>query len=304
MTVSRRTPEGSVYLDLRRRARDEGRPFEELLSLHVLDGFLARLSESGFRQHLVLKGGVLLAAFDLRRPTRDVDLWAQDLDNDAEHMLDVVRAIARMPHSDGVVFGAERATATAIRDADEYAGVRVTMTAHVATAEVHFHVDVNVGDPVSPAPSRIHLPRVLGPHIEILGYPMAMVHAEKIVTATTRGTANTRWRDFGDIYALAGRHPIEGDELMTSLRSVAAYRSVSLTPLSSVLDGYPELAQTRYHAWRRVQGREDLPEEFSEVLDRVCAFADPALDGQVTSQNWSPKDLGWVSATGGIRTSR
>lgn len=91
MTVSRGTPAGAAYLDLRNKARAGMRPFAELLALHVLDAFLARLSISPQRDRLVLKGGVLLAAFDLRRPTRDVDLMADDLDNDAENVLGVVR---------------------------------------------------------------------------------------------------------------------------------------------------------------------------------------------------------------------
>jgi hypothetical protein len=44
------------------------------------------------------------------------------------------------------------------------------------------------------------LPRLRGGEpIELRGYPIHMVHAEKIVTAIQRGTANTRWRDFGDV---------------------------------------------------------------------------------------------------------
>lgn len=39
-----------------------------------------------------------------------------------------------------------------------------------------------------------------GGEIVVRGYPLAMVHAEKIVTALVRGTANTRWRDFADLY--------------------------------------------------------------------------------------------------------
>jgi hypothetical protein len=43
-----------------------------LLQLYVLEGFLARLAASAMRERFILKGGVLLAAFGSRRPTRDV----------------------------------------------------------------------------------------------------------------------------------------------------------------------------------------------------------------------------------------
>jgi hypothetical protein len=95
------------------------------------------------------------------------------------------------------------------------------MTAQLATARPHFHVDTNVGDPISPAPKHVHLPRLLGGEIVLRGYPVVMVHAEKIVTAIARGTVNTRWRDFGDIYMLARHHVIDGSELARAIRQVA-----------------------------------------------------------------------------------
>ena len=49
-------------------------------------------------------------------------------------------------------------------------------------------------------PDEVVLPKLLGGEIRLLGYPMTMVLAEKAVTALQRATANTRWRDFGDIY--------------------------------------------------------------------------------------------------------
>jgi hypothetical protein len=68
---ARDTTAGRVYLDLRRKARAEARGTDELLVLYVLERFLYRLSISEFRDRFVLKGGMLLAAFDERRPTRD-----------------------------------------------------------------------------------------------------------------------------------------------------------------------------------------------------------------------------------------
>jgi Nucleotidyl transferase AbiEii toxin, Type IV TA system len=70
----RGTPSGDAYLDLQNQARRTRRQTQELLQLYVLEGFLARLAASAMRERLVLKGGILLAAFGSRRPTRDVDL--------------------------------------------------------------------------------------------------------------------------------------------------------------------------------------------------------------------------------------
>ena len=61
------------------------------------------------------------------------------------------------------------------------------MPARLATARPGSHVDVSLGDPITPAPRTKHLPRILGSEIVIRGYPLAMVHTEKIVTAISRG---------------------------------------------------------------------------------------------------------------------
>ena len=142
-----------------------------------------------------------LAAFDERRPTRDVDLAGLNLANDAETVLELVRSIveASSPLEDGVVFLPETARSEVIREEDAYSGIRVSMGARLASASLPFHVDINVGDPIWPAPSTVEVPRLRGGEPIVLpGYPIHMVHAEKIVTATQRGVANTRWRDFAD----------------------------------------------------------------------------------------------------------
>ena len=65
------TPGGRAYLALRARARSAGRPTDELLVLYILERFLYRVSVSGHRDRLVLKGGMLLAAMGDRRPTAE-----------------------------------------------------------------------------------------------------------------------------------------------------------------------------------------------------------------------------------------
>lgn len=75
-TLAHETPANDAYLNLRAQSRRLQRPFEELLTFYVLEGFLARLAASTYADRFVLKGGVLLAAWGQRRPTRDIDLAA------------------------------------------------------------------------------------------------------------------------------------------------------------------------------------------------------------------------------------
>lgn len=71
--ANRETTAGNIYLDLQSAARKSGRVAGELLELYALEGFLSRLAVSPYASQFVLKGGALLAAYDERRPTQDVD---------------------------------------------------------------------------------------------------------------------------------------------------------------------------------------------------------------------------------------
>lgn len=294
--VSGDTSAGAAYLALQRQARVLGRNTDEVLQLYVLEGFLARLAASAVRDQFVLKGGVLLAALDSRRPTRDVDLAGLEMSNDASSILHTVREIIAVAPSfdDAIEFDTASATSQVIREDDEYAGVRVKVSATIAKARVTFHVDVNIGDPIWPAPSIVHVPRILGGEaIKLAGYPLSMVYAEKSVTAIQRGDTNTRWRDFGDIWTLQRRYPIEGTELRGAIDIVAAHRNATLIPLRDALAGYPVLAQDKWTSWRMRGSLFDLPQEFAPVLASIITFIDPVIDGLALGAEWNPIEASW-----------
>ena len=291
---------GRTYLDLQNLARRTGRPTEELHQLYVLECFLDRLASSPHADRFVLKGGVLLAAYDMRRPTRDVDLRADRLAATPDAVLDAIVAVAARPLDDGVDFDTTGARAEVIRDDDEYNGVRVVMNVDLATAHMVFHVDVNVGDPVIPHPRNVDLPRLNGGVVSLLGYPLSMVHAEKTITMLERGETNTRWRDYADVYLLSARHGIGGDELIASMATVATHRNALLRSLLPELDGYAALAQRKWAAWVRKQRLDNrLPQYFDQVLAAVAEFADPALIGKARGLAWDPKLRQWRRPTSG-----
>ncbi|MFG3683773.1 nucleotidyl transferase AbiEii/AbiGii toxin family protein [Micromonospora chalcea] len=297
MTVrpTRASVAGRAYLDLQRLARRTGRPTDELHQIYALEGFLARLAKSPYANKLVLKGGVLLAAYAARRPTRDVDLQGRWISNDADHVLDIVRRIAALDVDDGLTLDAAGATAETIRDDDAYSGVRVNLTGRLAAARLALHIDVNVGDPIWPDPQPVKLPRLLDGEIVVTGYPLPMVYAEKLVTALQRGVANTRWRDFADVYLLSGGHDVDGDEMVTAVQRVAAYRAVPLGSLTQVLDGYAAIAQGRWAVWRRKHRLDDrLPPSFDEVLARTFALADPVFSGRAGGRTWVASASDWT----------
>lgn len=301
---SRDTPSGRAYNDLRNLARRQNRDPAEYITLYALEGFLARLAASDSSADFVLKGGVLMAAFAERRPTRDIDFAARGFVNDIPEVEQRVKSILAVPRDDGIEFDLDSVAGEAIRDEAAYNGVRVKITARLATAHVALHIDVNFGDPIWPAPTEAVLPLLLGGTLRLLGYPHHMVLAEKIVTALERGEQNTRWRDFTDIAAIARSRIVEGADLQEATRIVARYRRIEQEPLGPLLSQMPVLAQRKWEVWRRKQRLEQsTPMSFADLLGTCLAFAEPVLANNVTLLRWNPASQAWQAA-GSASTER
>ena len=149
--MSRRTREsaaGRAYLDLQNQARRQKRGTQELLTMYIVERWLSRMSRSPYAEDFILKGGMLLASFGTRRPTVDADALARNMASDEETVARRVADIAAIEDpDDGVEFLPDTATTAVIRDDALYSGVRVTMTARLATAQVKLRLDINFGDP-------------------------------------------------------------------------------------------------------------------------------------------------------------
>ena len=291
---------GRAYLEVQNLARRQGRSTQALLLVYVLERFLARLAAGPYADRFVLKGGMLLAAWDARRATVDGDFLARGVSVDTDQIRQAVVEIASMPApvEDGVEFLTDTATTSVIRDGDPYGGVRVTMHARVAGADLKLQLDVSTGDPVTPPPRRIAYPTLRQVHdpLPILGYPMPMVLAEKLCTAVDLGAGNTRVRDYADVWTLTDRHDLAAAELLAALEATAGHRGVTLRPLTAAIGGYGQAQQGLYTAfWRRLGPDADhLPADFQEVVTAVTGFADPALSGQVTTTGrWDAATRSW-----------
>jgi hypothetical protein len=296
---TRETSGGQAYLDLQNRARREKRGTQELLTLYVLERWLARLSASPYADMLILKSGTLLAVLDARRPTADADLLARRLPNEEAAAIACVRDISQtlLNEDDGVEFLVDTMSAESIRDGDLCSGTRVTMASRVSTATVKLRLDINFGDPVTPGPRLIEFPsrRPGRAATALFGYPIETVLAEKISTAISLGEANTRVRDYVDVYTLTGRHELSYATVRAALDAIGDYRDVRMVPLSDVVGEFATLRQGAYIAFRRRLGPdgEHLPVELSEVVHAVEAFVDPLVTGAVGGGRWMPLTRHW-----------
>lgn len=293
-TPARDSAAGRAYNDLRNLARRQKRDPAEYITLYTLEGFLARLAASDSATDFVLKGGVLMAAFADRRPTKDIDFAARGFANDIPEVEMRVTEIISVARDDGLEFDLDSLSGEPIRDEADYSGVRVKVIARLATAQVALHVDVNFGDPIWPEPTEITLPLLLGGTLRLVGYPDHMVLAEKIVTALERGDQNTRWRDFTDIVAIACSRSVKGADLQKAVGVVADYRGVQPEPLGPLLSQMPTLAQRKWEVWRKKQRLEhSMPASFADLLATCLVFVEPVLAGSADRLQWNFASQTW-----------
>ena len=293
--VSRGTAGGRAYLDLQRLARDLARPTDELLRSYVLERFLWRVASSRYRDQLILKGGMLMAILAQRRPTADVDMLANAIPNELEHVSDIVAEITRIPSSDGVTYQPDQATASTIRDDAAYPGVRVSVPAQIDRAKALLRVDINVGDPVTPGPVVVEYPGLLGERFDVVGYPVETVLAEKVVTMLDRGELTTRERDFADVYLVSATLDVVGGALTEAIDATIAYRGTERQPIRAAVGGLADHRQSSWSAYIATVGIEGLvPEGFGTVIDAVARFADPVVARSVQDKVWVARTRRWT----------
>jgi len=216
----------SVRARLLNLAKDRNQPFDLLLTRYVLERFLYRLGSTKHRQNFVLKGAMLITTWfnDPHRPTRDLDLLGFG-DPNPEALLAVIRSICSLNAQDAVTFDADGLTVDTIRDEMEYGGVRLKTTATVDGAKVRVVIDVGFGDAVEPGFEETDLPVLLGlPAPRLRSYPRETVIAEKFQAMVVLGRANSRMKDFYDIWVLARSFEFTGDTLARAIAATFARR--------------------------------------------------------------------------------
>jgi hypothetical protein len=288
----------SVQARLQNHARATKRPFQELLQYFAIERFLYRLSKSPHRSRFVLKGALMLHVWDapLARATKDLDFLGH-LDNSLENLERVVREICTTDvEPDGMVFDGRTVKAERIKEDADYMGVRVRFIGLLGKARVAMQIDVGFGDVITPGAETITYPALLNfPAAELSGYPRETVVAEKFQAMVYLRTANSRMKDFYDVWLLASRLPFDGDALAKAVIATFANRgsSIDVAPIAFTPD-FTEQSSTlaQWNAFRTRLFNVECPEKLSEVVTVLAAFLLPVARACATAASfelrWSP----------------
>lgn len=194
--------------------------FNTLLRLYLYDRFIERLVVSKYRDNFILKGGFYLSTlFGLEsRFTKDIDTAIKDANFTKENVEKMIKSIIAIDINDGALISFIEIGN--IREDDQYGGFRAILNVKVDTIRENFQIDIATGDPITPKPIVYKYCPILGDsYVDVWSYNIETVIAEKLETILRRAEANSRIRDYYDLYLIytKGWNDIKIDDLRKAI---------------------------------------------------------------------------------------
>ena len=242
----------SIRTKLSNLAKQQGVPFQQVLTIFLLERTAVRLLlDGGLARHLVFKGGFVgVRVYNSPRYTTDLDALAHGLSrDDAEQK---IKAAMTQVVGDACWFEFEGQID--LKTQGEYGGLRFVYRGGVGdrplrlqTAQI-VHIDLGIGDPVTPGPRSVTTPYTIGEgHLSWFVYPVETILAEKLHALVTIGARNSRAKDVFDVglllpqtakatleMALSATFAFRGDTRPTSIAEV-----LSRLDTASLRSGWP-----------------------------------------------------------------
>ncbi|NNU38581.1 nucleotidyl transferase AbiEii/AbiGii toxin family protein [Rhizobium sophorae] len=269
----------SVRARLLQVSKTSGQTFDLVLTRFALERLLFRLSQSPHADRFVLKGAMLMMSWfdDPHRGTRDLDLLGFG-DPRGEPMLATFREILAQGAADGVEFDDDGLRVDRSREELEYGGLRLRTTASIGGARISLTIDIGFGDAVEPDAEELDYPSMLDfPMPRLRGYARETVIAEKFQAMVALGRANSRMKDFYDIWILSRSFSFDGDRLPRAIAATFARRGTMIPRdlPDALTPAFAEDAQ-KQRQWRAFVG--DVthdPGDLANVIADIAEFLMP-----------------------------
>lgn len=263
----------SVRTRLLNLAREEKQEFMKVLVRYLHERLLFRISASPYKRHFLLKGSSLLFALDgfKARPTIDIDLLGESINNDRENLREVFQRILSVEcKDDGVSFDGDSIELIPIAVEKRYPGTCVKVKAYLDTIVQQVSVDIGFGDVVTPYPLSLDYPLLLPdiPAVELYAYSLETLIAEKFHAMVDRDGSNSRMKDFFDVYQLFTNHEIDREILAEAIVGTFRNRKTSYRDnLALFTTGFAEDAMR--NVWwkaflKKIRWKENI--DFSDVM--------------------------------------
>lgn len=269
----------SVRARLLNHSRETRRPFETLLVHYALERLLYRLTRTEHAERFVLKGAMLLMTWleIPLRATRDIDFLGFG-EPSPEGMLQVFREVLAVDVDDGIAFDVDALKVDRIREDVAYGGLRLQTSATIDKARVKVTIDIGFGDATEPGIQELDYPALLDfPAPRLRAYARETVIAEKFQAMVDLGRANTRLKDFYDIWVLSRLFTFDDDRLARAMAATFARRGTPLPTeppdaLTPAFSGDPE----KRAQWRAfVENVAEDPGDLDGVVVALAGFLMP-----------------------------
>ena len=270
----------SVRTRLLAVSKKKGQSFELVLTHYAIERLLYRLAQSRHADRFVLKGAMLLMTWfdEPVRGTRDLDFLGYG-DPAPDAVLDVFKGILGQEQRDDVIFDSDAARISRIRQEDAYGGLRIRATADIGGVRVAVKTDVGFGDAVEPPAEWLDYPVLLDmPAPRLRGYARETVVAEKFHAMVDLGTANSRMKDYYDLWIIGEAFELDRSRLARAISATFARRGTTIP--DEVPDGLsPEFANdpVKRHQWESFKRNLEIdPGPLDAVVDALAAYLIPA----------------------------
>jgi len=292
----------SIKSRLKSLAIKENRPFDYLLMHYFIERLLYRVSISQYSENFILKGGLLLYSIleEDARATKDIDFLARQIENTPDRLIEVFREICKIPTDDAVRYDADSILAERIKEGADYQGVRLKVSAYLDKSRHILQFDIGFGDIVVPYPTIMEYPSLLEmdrPKIKV--YSLESVIAEKFEAMVFLAEANSRMKDFYDIYKLCNSFDFNGVQLHDAILATFNRRETPMSDTPTIFtEAYPLLKdkQTQWKAFLKRTGL-DTQATFPEILDVIRTFLFPIYESMLKqvefSHSWNHSSGQW-----------
>lgn len=174
-----------------------------LLKSFFFDAFLKRLAASKYADKFVFKGGFFLSTslgINLRS-TMDIDFLLRKMSLTMENIVNVLKEVSSIDIGDNVIF--EYQSINEIRQDDEYGGYNISLLGKLENIKETISIDVATGDPITPSAMDYRYKCLFDDKIlSFKAYNFETILAEKLQTILFRDVANSRSKDFYDIFII------------------------------------------------------------------------------------------------------
>jgi predicted nucleotidyltransferase component of viral defense system len=281
----RRNLAASVRQRLMNLGRARNEDFQFVLTRYALERLLYRLSRSAHRDVFVLKGAMLFQLWGdhPHRPTRDLDLLGTG-DNSVPRCERIFREVCALAvEDDGLLFNATSVRGDTIKEDQEYEGLRLNLDCRLENARIRLQIDIGFGDVVTPAATEVTYPVLLDFPAPVLpAYSRESVVAEKFQAMVMLGIANSRMKDFYDLWVLAREFAFAGPLLSQAIRATFARRRTAVPAMVPVALS-SEFVQDRAKQtqWRAFVAKSKLDTGgvgLEEVVDVLRSFLMPLAE--------------------------